>query len=326
MTFPLPMLRASVGMAAVLALAVVTPSPAHAATVSLAVSRTSAPPSMPVVFSGTAEGAVSGAPVTLQRRSGSSPWSAVKTGGTVSPSNTYSLSTYVTVGTYEYRAKVGSSAYSAPKTVSGSYGRNVAVPAAGAPFTFSARLPRPQSRPVVAQVQVGDTWKARGKSTSSSGLAGVRTYLTSTSYMRIYAPATSSLPAWAGPRGRVTVGSDPVIKKILDDTNAYRQSLGRKPLTLHPSLNRIAGNWAYYMHQNCVFKHNPDYSSGYPWGWTKAAENIAAGQDLLSVVTAWINSAAHRLTLIGDYTHIGIGYYSGTKCYGRYWVQNFAKY
>jgi len=142
----------------------------------------------------------------------------------------------------------------------------------------------------------------------------------------MYAPATSTLPAWAGPRSIVTVGTDPVIKRILDDTNAYRRTLGRSPLKLLPALNRISGTWAYQMHQTCDFKHNPNYTSGYPSGWRRAAENIAGGQSFLSVVAAWIASLGHRLNILGDYTHIGIGYYFGSNCYDRYYVQNFAKY
>jgi len=327
MTTPNPILRASVGLAAAVALTLVAPSPAHAVAVSLGASRTSALPSTPVTFSGSAVGAPAGEPVTLQRRLGSGPWSTVTSGESVSSSETFSMSTYVAVGTYEYRAKVGASGYSTPTKVSGRYGRNIPIPAPGAPFTLSARLPRAWARVVKAQVSTnGTSWTDRGKSMSRSGLAGVRTYLPTTGYVRFVAPATGSLPKWAGPRGRVTIGTDPMIKKILDDTNAYRKLFGRGPLKLHPSLNRISGTWAYHMHQTCDYKHNPDYASGYPWGWRKAAENIAAGQSVLEVVAAWIASSTHRTNLLGDYTHIGIGYYQGAHCYKRYWVQNFAKY
>lgn len=340
---PIPLLiRALIGLATALALTLVTQAPAHAVTASLDVSRTTAPPSTAVTFSGTATGAPTGVPVTLQRRLGSGPWSTVKTGGSVSASDTYSFTTYVAVGTYSYRAKVGTSAYSPERTVSGTYGRNVPVPAAGEPFTFSARLPQLQPRLVKAQFSTngGNTWTTRGQATSNSaGGMAIRTYLVSTSYVRIIAPATSTLPTWVGPRGIVTIGTDPVIAEILNDTNAYRATKGLPALTLHPSLNKVAGNWAYSMHQACDFRHNPSYSSQYPSGWTRAAENIAAGQPYDTVVTGaqpgvqpktvdygWIDSPLHNANIVGDYTHIGIGYYFGTQCYERYYVQNFAKY
>lgn len=327
--------RAMVGIAAGFALTLVAPSPAQAVAVTLTTSRTAASTSTPVTFSGTAPGASTGTPVTLQRRLGSGSWSTVLTGGTVTASDTYSLTTYVAVGTYSYRTKVGTSSWSPATTVSGVYGRNVAVPAAGAPFTLSARLPLARSRLVKVQVSPnGSTWTTRGQSTSTSaGLVGVRTFLTSTSYVRMVAPETGSLPAWSGPRGGVAVGTDPVIKRILDDTNAERARHGKRALALHPSLNKVAGTWAYYMHatantSDCgaSFKHNPSYSSQIPSGWSRAAENIAGGQDYEDVVGRWIDSLPHHKNIDGDYTHIGIGYYFGTKCYDRYYVQNFAKY
>jgi len=327
--------RVLIGLTAGLVLALIAPSPAQAFVVTLNLSRTAAPPTIPVTFSGTAVDLPTGAPVTLQRRRGIGPWSTVKTGGTLSSSDTYSLTTYVPTGTYQYRTKIGSSLYSPLKTVTGSYGRNVSVPAAGAPFTLTARLPQATSRLVKAQYSAtGLIWTTRGQATSNAeGKVGIRTYLTSTRYVRLIAPATSTLPVWVGPRGRVVIGTDPVIKKILDQTNAERARHGKRALALHPSLNRVAGTWAYYMHatadpSDCgaSFFHNPSYSSQIPSGWDHAAENIAAGQEYENVVSRWIESPPHHKNIDGDYTHIGIGYYFGTKCYDRYYVQNFAKY
>lgn len=348
MTSRPPVLRILVGLLAAIALSLVAPAPAHAATVTLNTSRTSAPPSIAVTFSGTAAGAVTGAPVTLQRRPASGgSFSTVKTGGKVTSSDTYALAAYVAVGTYSYRTRVGSSSFSPPKTVTGIYGRNVAVPAAGAPFTLTARLPQAQSRLVKAQVSTnGTTWTTRGQGTSNSaGKVGIRTYLMATSYVRVVAPATGSAPTWVGPRGRVTIGTDPVIKKILDDTNAHRATHGLPALKLKASLNKVAGNWAYHMHQTsnssdcpASFKHNPNFSAQYSSGWKAAGENIAAGHSYQNVVNAWIASTSgHHENIDGkrqpgasgphpNFTHIGIGYFFGTKCYGRYYVQNFATY
>jgi len=335
MTPPTRIPRALVGMAAGFALTLVAPSPAQASIVTLNTSRTTASPSISVTFSGIALDLPIGLPVTLQRRQGTGPWTTVKTGGLLSSSDTYSLTAYVPAGTYQYRVGIGSLLYSPPKTVTGSYGRNVAVPAAGAPFTLTARMPQAQSRLVKAQYSAnGTTWTTRGQATSNSeGRVGIRTYLTSTRYVRVVAPATSTQPAWVGPRGRVAVGMDPVIKRILDDTNAERARHGKRALALHPSLNKVAGTWAYYMHatanpSDCgaSFKHNSRYSSQIPSGWDRAAENIAAGQEYPNLLRRWIDSPPHHRNIDGDYTHIGIGYHFGTKCYGQYYVQNFAKY
>jgi len=265
------------------------------------------------------------------------------------------MSIYVATGAYSYRAKVGSSRYSGAKSVTGTYGRNVAVPSAGSPFTLTARLPKAQARLVKAQVSVnGTSWTTRGQATSNStGKVAIRTYLMATSYVRVLAPATGSLPMWVGPRGKVTIGTDPVIKKILDDTNAYRASQGKPALTLKASLNKVAGNWAYYMATKCVFKHNPNLTAQYPSGWKAAGENIAAGQPYTEVVNGhtpgvqppdvdygWIDSPPHRANILGNaqpgssdpapnYNYIGIGYFFGGSCGGglqKSYVQNFARF
>ncbi|MFT4187666.1 MAG: S-layer homology domain-containing protein [Aeromicrobium sp.] len=129
-------------------------------------------------------------------------------------------------------------------------------------------------------------------------------------------------------RGRPTKPSATTIAVnwILTDTNLYRAQNGLRTLTLHPSMNTVAADWSKHMHDTCTFNHNPDYSSQIPSGWTKAAENIAAGQQYTDVVQAWIDSPGHRANLLGDFTHLGVGYYSGSNCYGRYFTQVFAKY
>ena len=339
------------GLMAAFALTVVAPSPAHAVSVTLNTSRTTAPPSVLVTFSGTAPGAATNSPVTLQRRPASGgPFSTVKTGGKVTSSDTYAMKIYVAVGKYSYRAKVGSSSYSPLRTVTGNYGRNVALPAAGSPFTFSARLPKPWTRLIRFQFSTnGSTgWTTRGQATSNStGWVGIRTYMNGTSYVRAIAPATSSLSAWTGPRGIVKIGADPVITRILNDTNAYRTSQGKPALKLHASLNKVAGNWAHKMYtgspSSCytTLPHNPSYPAQYPTGWKAGAENVAAGQTYTTVVNGnqpgvqpssdigWIDSSGHRMNILGNYTHIGIGYYFGSaaSCFqGRYYVQNFARY
>ena len=92
-----------------------------------------------------------------------------------------------------------------------------------------------------------------------------------------------------------------------------------------PALNTIASQWAKSMHDGCTFAHRSSFSV-YPSGWKRAGENIAAGYSYTTVVQGWIDSPGHRANMLGDYTHIGVGYYQGTKCYGTYFVQNFAKY
>lgn len=328
MTSRTPLLRALIGVVAASVAGLVSlPLPAYADNVSLNADHSSAPPSVSVTFTGGAMSPPVGTAVHLQRRLGSGAWTTI-TSGTINGSHQFSFNVYVATGAYKYRAYVNATSSSPELNVSGTYGRNISVPATGAPFTLSARLPAAQSRLVKAQYSVdGSTWTTRGQATSSStGWVGIRTYLVATSFVRVMAPATSTLPTWVGPRGKVTIGVDPVIKRILDDTNADRATHGLPALALHPSLNKVAGNWAYSMHQNCSHAHNPNYSTQIPSGWTADAENIGWGFSYTQIVPAWIASTTHHKNIDGPYTHIGIGYYFGSNCDQRYYVQDFAKY
>ena len=114
---------------------------------------------------------------------------------------------------------------------------------------------------------------------------------------------------------------------ILQKTNEFRAQNGKPALRAHSSLDSVAQNWSNHMAANNDFRHNPNFSSQIPGGWTRAGENIAAGQRPEDVVDAWINSSGHRANLLGDFTHLGVGYAYGTNSsYGRYYTQNFAKY
>jgi uncharacterized protein YkwD len=282
------------------------------------------------IFGSAGSASTPGADVAIQRLV-SGTWVTIAN-GTLSADRMYSVQVRAASGTYKYQAVIGG--FNSPNlTVTGIYGRNITVPAAGAPFTVAGQLPTAVSADVKVQWSSNGTsnWTDRGHAPSStSGFVGVRTYLGATSYIRMRAP---SIPSWTPPAQKITLGTDPYIARILQDTNKYRASAGRPALKLLPSLNLVAGNWAYSMHQSSVpsdcsasFKHNPNYAGQYAPGWTRAAENISAGQTYTQVVPGWWNSPIHKANILGSYTHIGIGYYFGTKCYKRYYVQNFARY
>jgi uncharacterized protein YkwD len=128
------------------------------------------------------------------------------------------------------------------------------------------------------------------------------------------------------PGASTTTASVPAeVARILADTNAFRAANGKPALKAMTALDSIAGEWAKKMHDQCIFEHRSSFSV-YPSGWSRAGENIAAGYSYTSVVQGWIDSPGHRANMLGDYTHIGIGYYAGSNCYRTYFVQNFAKY
>ncbi len=130
---------------------------------------------------------------------------------------------------------------------------------------------------------------------------------------------------------RVTATKKPLtdaqkIERIFSDTNSFRTTHGKPALKFSSGLNKVAGRWAKHLHDSCSFEHNPDYSAQIPPRWTRAGENIAARYTYSTVVQAWISSPGHRANLLGNFTHIGIGYFSGPNCDRTYFVQDFAKY
>ncbi|GGD17327.1 hypothetical protein GCM10007231_15390 [Nocardioides daphniae] len=141
--------------------------------------------------------------------------------------------------------------------------------------------------------------------------------------VRASAPAPAPSPSPSPSPSPVS----PEVALILQETNAFRAQHQLKPLTLSAPISEVAQRWSQTMASTGTFAHNPSYASQIPKGWTRAAENIAAGYAVDAVVDGWINSPGHRANLLGDFTHIGIGYVSapGTP-YTRYFTQNFAKY
>lgn len=118
---------------------------------------------------------------------------------------------------------------------------------------------------------------------------------------------------------------DVAVNQIFNDTNAARAANGLAPLRFTPTINTVAQNWSESMAAKHSMTHNPDFAYQIPTGWSRAGENVAQGYQPTTVVTAWMNSEGHRANILGDYTHIGVGY--AVDGSGRGWyTQNFGKY
>lgn len=110
-------------------------------------------------------------------------------------------------------------------------------------------------------------------------------------------------------------------------TNKQRAAYGLKPLITDAALDAAAQAWAQQLASSCTFTHStPAWRSARTAkaGWTATGENIAAGYATgAAVVTAWMNSAAHKANILDKrYTGLGVGYATG-PCYNGYWVQIF---
>ncbi len=116
-----------------------------------------------------------------------------------------------------------------------------------------------------------------------------------------------------------------VRAQILGEVNDYRVDAGLAPLEEMAAVDTVATAWSKQMAADQVMSHNPDYAQQIPPGWTRAGENVAYGYAYTEVTTAWYNSPGHRANMLGDYTHIGIGF-AESDDETPYYTQNFAKY
>ncbi|MDQ6669935.1 MAG: CAP domain-containing protein [Chloroflexota bacterium] len=122
------------------------------------------------------------------------------------------------------------------------------------------------------------------------------------------------------------------VERVVQLTNAARESAGLPPLALNPQLGDAAQNYSQVLASDTCFGHAcggvPNFAdrlaqAGYT-GWTAIAENIAAGYPTPDAVMAgWLASTGHRLNVLSpEYTEIGVGVVNG-GAYGTYWTQEF---
>jgi uncharacterized protein YkwD len=145
----------------------------------------------------------------------------------------------------------------------------------------------------------------------------------------IAAAALAAAAVLTPPATAATVQEDVVAL-----TNAERAKAGCPALRQDPALSTAAQRHSEDMAARNFFSHNGSDGStfvarmeraGYT-RWTRAAENIAAGQQTAAdVVRTWMNSAGHRANILNcDLRDIGVGHqYRQGTAYGHYWTQDF---
>ena len=131
------------------------------------------------------------------------------------------------------------------------------------------------------------------------------------------------------PQGLETSSIYAFEQKVIELTNQKRAKHGLAPLRHHPELGDVARVKSEDMYEDDYFAHeSPTYGSPFDmmeifeidhWG---AAENIAMGQRTPEeVVDAWIKSPGHLANMLGDYSHIGVGYVEEAHI----WTQMFIR-
>ncbi|PRY14466.1 CAP domain-containing protein [Kineococcus rhizosphaerae] len=128
-------------------------------------------------------------------------------------------------------------------------------------------------------------------------------------------------------------------RQILDGLNAERAKVGAPPVTLDPTLERVAQDWADVLGQGDGMKHNPNLStllSDFPrWGEIVATADMGNAdthglENGVLAVQTWMNSAPHKAVLLDpQYTGVGIGlvyttlWSGGRTVWRSYWVADF---
>ncbi len=135
------------------------------------------------------------------------------------------------------------------------------------------------------------------------------------------------------PNQQLTIPAIDSIKhiehQVIQLTNQERAKYGLSALKPDWELSRIARYKSMDMRDKKYFSHtSPTYGSPFTMmqdfgvNYQKAAENIARGQETpQQVVRGWMNSPGHRKNILGDFTHIGVGYTAD----GKYWTQMFIR-
>ena len=125
-----------------------------------------------------------------------------------------------------------------------------------------------------------------------------------------------------------------VQEDVIARTNAERAKAGCPALRQNAALGTAAQRHSDDMAARNFMGHTGSDGStfvvrieraGYT-RWTRAAENVAAGQRTAAdVVRSWMNSAGHRANILNcALKDIGVGYrYRQGTTYGHYWTQDF---
>lgn len=126
------------------------------------------------------------------------------------------------------------------------------------------------------------------------------------------------------------VSADELEQLVIEFVNIERSKEGLSPLENHTVLSQVARMKSQDMYENDYFAHeSPTYGSPFEMmdqfdiSSSRSGENIAMGQRTSEqVVDSWMNSPGHRKNILGDYTHIGVGYVETRNIWTQMFINN----
>jgi uncharacterized protein YkwD len=152
-----------------------------------------------------------------------------------------------------------------------------------------------------------------------------------------YRLSLESVQQTTQPSGITTSSGSDFVSRVVDLTNAFRSKNGLAPLKVNSKLAAVAQAYSqtlatqdFMAHQGLDGTQPWDRMTAGGYKWSRAAENIAAGQQTPEeVMQSWIDSPGHRANLLDPkLKDIGVGYYflandTGNVNYNSYWTQDF---
>lgn len=99
--------------------------------------------------------------------------------------------------------------------------------------------------------------------------------------------------------------------------NSYRSSNGLASLSRNGSLDSYARSWAKQMAALGGITHSENLDS-LLGQWASVGENIGVGYSVGSLFDAFVDSDRHESTIVGKFTHMGIGVYQDAD--GAMWT------
>lgn len=146
-------------------------------------------------------------------------------------------------------------------------------------------------------------------------------------FLFIVHPLASHTPAIANPNS--------FEQQVIELVNQERALRGLPPLIVHYMLMNAAEAHSIDMGTHSICQHESSDGTSFgtrirQHGYTPnygVAEDVACGYFTPEqVVSAWMASPAHRAHILGDYVHVGVGYYNtGDTGYRHYWTMDFGK-
>lgn len=108
--------------------------------------------------------------------------------------------------------------------------------------------------------------------------------------------------------------------RMVDHINTSRGDVGKPSVSANQATSDKAQAWAEHMSRTGVVEHTGGGrrvdTSGIP-KWCSVGENVGRAADIESLHAAFMRSASHKATILGNYNRVGTGVQrKGNQVYG----------